>query len=68
VVDEILIKLDYYTNKYKTKNIVVGGGVSANRLLRKTLIKYYKQVILPPISCCQDNAAMIGAYAYYSLQ
>jgi tRNA A37 threonylcarbamoyltransferase TsaD len=32
-----MIKLDYYSQKYKINNIVIGGGVSANSLLRKRL-------------------------------
>jgi N6-L-threonylcarbamoyladenine synthase len=30
-------KLEYYANKYKINVITIGGGVSANSLLRKNL-------------------------------
>jgi N6-L-threonylcarbamoyladenine synthase len=64
IVDDILIKLNFYVKKYHVTNIVVGGGVSANRLLRKLLTQKYRRVHLPLLPYCQDNAAMIGAYGY----
>ena len=44
---------------------MVGGGVSANSRLREMvqdLEKEYPNVTftVPPMSCCTDNAAMIG--------
>lgn len=48
----------------KTKDIVVGGGVSANSLLRKVLTEEGKirgiKVWFPPFSLTLDNAAMIA--------
>ncbi len=51
------------------KTLVLAGGVSANTLLREEMtarcalqgIKLY----LPPRHLCGDNAAMVGAQAYY---
>lgn len=44
--------------------IVIGGGVAANKFLRKNLdnlaISQNMQLIAPPIELCTDNAAMIG--------
>ncbi len=48
----------------KVKDIVVGGGVSANSLLRKVLTEEGKKrslrVWFPPLSLTTDNAAMIA--------
>ncbi len=43
--------------KEHLKNIVVGGGVSANSRLRALL---RKNAIFPSMALCQDNAAMIA--------
>jgi tRNA A37 threonylcarbamoyltransferase TsaD len=34
-----MIKMNYYSEKYKIKNIAIGGGVSANSLLREEISK-----------------------------
>ena len=51
------------------KKIAVAGGVAANSRIRRDLIaaaeKLDAQVYMPPLSLCGDNAAMIGAQAYY---
>jgi len=48
----------------KVKDVVVGGGVSANSLLRKRLteegLKQKVRVWFPPLSLTIDNAAMIA--------
>jgi tRNA A37 threonylcarbamoyltransferase TsaD len=62
-VDELTIKLDYYSQLYKVKTITCGGGVTCNSLLRKELKKKYRNVSLTDIKYCNDNAAMIGMYA-----
>ncbi len=49
--------------------LVVAGGVSANRLLRHRLEDECKKrnwnLYMPELSLCGDNAAMVGAQAYY---
>ncbi len=51
------------------KKIAVAGGVAANSRIRADILtaaeKLDAQVYLPPLSLCGDNAAMIGAQAYY---
>ena len=49
--------------------IVVAGGVAANSTIRERFAleakKQKKELFFPPLSLCGDNAAMIGAQAYY---
>ena len=51
---------------YHPKQMLLAGGVAANSCLRKKIsedmAKAYPEVtfIIPPLSCCTDNAAMIG--------
>lgn len=56
---------------YQVKRFAVAGGVSANSHLRKTLARlcccHNVQFYQPPLSLCGDNAAMIGAQAYYEV-
>ncbi len=51
--------------------LAVAGGVAANSRIRGDIIKAAEQlgaeVYLPPLSLCGDNAAMIGAQAYFEL-
>ena len=54
------------------KHLAVAGGVAANSRIRKDILaageKMGVNVYLPPLSLCGDNAAMIGAQAYYEYQ
>ena len=49
--------------------LAVAGGVAANSRIRQDVLKAAEQkgidVFIPPLSLCGDNAAMIGAQAYY---
>lgn len=51
------------------KNLAVAGGVAANSRIRADVLSAAEalgvSVFLPPLSLCGDNAAMIGAQAYY---
>lgn len=51
------------------KKLVIAGGVSANRLLRRRLTeecaRMGRTLYMPDLSLTGDNAAMIGAQAYY---
>ena len=55
--------------KLNQKNLVVAGGVAANKMLREMLEEKSKEIganlNIPDISLCGDNAAMIGSQAYY---
>ena len=45
-------------------SIVIAGGVAANQYICKQMLllcqEYNKRLIVPPISLCTDNAAMIA--------
>ena len=52
--------------EYKPKMIVLAGGVAANSRLREMMKEEMSKVegtelLIPPMWCCTDNAAMIGA-------
>lgn len=51
------------------RKIAVAGGVAANSRIRADILAtagaMNAQVFMPPLSLCGDNAAMIGAQAYY---
>ena len=51
------------------RKIAVAGGVAANFRIRRDILaaaeKLNAEVFMPPLSLCGDNAAMIGAQAYY---
>ena len=51
------------------RTIVLAGGVSANSVLRREMAalckKKHWRLCLPELPLCGDNAAMIGAQAYY---
>lgn len=52
--------------------LIVAGGVAANKGLRNKLMeeceKLHISLVIPRIEYCTDNAAMIGAAAYYAYQ
>ena len=54
------------------RKLAVAGGVAANSRIRADLTaaaeKLGATVYMPPLSLCGDNAAMIGAQAYYEYQ
>ena len=72
-VTEILVKKTMKALKeYDVHNLIVAGGVAANKGLRAKLISECEKcgvdLTLPEIKYCTDNAAMIGAAGYYAYQ
>ena len=51
------------------KSLVIAGGVAANSVIRRDFMEAAKKkglkLFVPPLRLCGDNAAMIGAQAYY---
>lgn len=70
VIDVLITKTQQALEKYPVKQLIVGGGVSANKGLRRRLFEEIKdvEIIIPKMMYCTDNAAMIGAAAYYQFQ
>ncbi|MFZ3151354.1 MAG: tRNA (adenosine(37)-N6)-threonylcarbamoyltransferase complex transferase subunit TsaD [Anaerolineaceae bacterium] len=54
--------------EFEAKEIIVAGGVSANKALRETFRSQTKfKVHIPNINLCTDNAAMVAAAGYQHL-
>lgn len=71
IVDILVYKTINAAKKHKIKNIVIGGGVSANSLLRSEFLSYTSKgynIIIPDMEYCLDNAAMIANIAYFKLK
>ncbi len=66
VIDVLFQKTMLAAREYDAKDIIVGGGVSANQPLREAFLAQAEfPVKIPPLSLCTDNAAMIAAAGYY---
>ena len=70
-VNTILVKKTMKAlEEYKVNNLVLAGGVSASKALREKLTKKCQEkninISMPRLKYCTDNAAMIGAAAYYA--
>ena len=67
-VDELVRKAELAIKNTGIKNMIVAGGVSANKYLReqiqKLCDKYNIKLTIPDFKYCTDNAAMIGAAAF----
>jgi N6-L-threonylcarbamoyladenine synthase len=68
VVDILVTKTMRAAVQYGVKQVLLCGGVAANRGLRGELLAACDQhsvpLLLPPLDLCTDNAAMIAAAAY----
>ncbi|MCX6758936.1 MAG: tRNA (adenosine(37)-N6)-threonylcarbamoyltransferase complex transferase subunit TsaD, partial [Candidatus Nealsonbacteria bacterium] len=69
IVDVLVVKTIKAAVSLKVKSIIIGGGVSANKLLRESLKaeaqKINLKLLMPKEIYCADNAAMIGVAAYF---
>jgi N6-L-threonylcarbamoyladenine synthase len=66
VIDVLVKKTLNAAREFGAKEILVAGGVSANRPLRQAFRSQEEfPVHIPPLSLCTDNAAMIAAAGYY---
>ena len=72
IVDVLTRKTLDACKEHGAKNIVVGGGVACNSLLRSHLTEQAGrrgiQTFLTPAKYCSDNAAMIAALGYHNLK
>ena len=68
VVDVLFHKTIKAAREFGAKEILVVGGVSANRALREAFQSQKEfKVHIPAFSLCTDNAAMISEAGYYRL-
>jgi N6-L-threonylcarbamoyladenine synthase len=66
VVDVLFKKTINAAREFGAKEILVAGGVSANKHLRQTFKSQTEfPVHIPPLSLCTDNAAMIASAGYF---
>jgi N6-L-threonylcarbamoyladenine synthase len=66
VVDVLVTKTIKATKEFSARNILIAGGVSANRSLRHSIqVRATCPLHIPPIWLCTDNAAMIAGAAYF---
>lgn len=69
VCEALVSRLMLAAEQTGAKTVSVAGGVSANTrlrsLLEKEAVKRGLKLSMPPLSLTGDNAAMIGAQAYY---
>jgi N6-L-threonylcarbamoyladenine synthase len=72
VIDVLLKKTEWAIKKESIQQIVLTGGVAANRELRKRMKEMGDErgaeIFIPSISLCTDNAAMIASAGYYHLE
>lgn len=65
-MEQLLTKTIHALKEYPVKQLVLGGGVSANSYLREEIVKRVNKldpniiVSIPSMWCCMDNAAMIA--------
>lgn len=70
-VDVLISKTKRAASEYKTKTILIGGGVAANALLRERMpeilkeVPIIKNICIPAFEFCTDNAAMIAVAGYF---
>ncbi len=66
LVDVLTAKTVAAAQEHNVRQIIMCGGVAANRLLRETLVKRSPlPVLIPPSILCTDNAAMVAACGYF---
>ncbi|MFP5116168.1 tRNA (adenosine(37)-N6)-threonylcarbamoyltransferase complex transferase subunit TsaD [Bacillaceae bacterium C204] len=66
VIEVLVTKTEKAVAEYGVEQVLVAGGVAANKGLRNALEKAFSnkpgiELVIPPLSLCTDNAAMIGA-------
>jgi N6-L-threonylcarbamoyladenine synthase len=66
VIDVLVTKTVKASREFAVKQVMLAGGVAANKGLRAALTEAFQQfpeidLVIPPLSLCTDNAAMIAA-------
>ena len=70
VISSLTKKTMKALKEYNVKNLIIAGGVSANKGIRNEFSRLCSldniNLIIPDIKYCTDNAAMIGAAGFYA--
>ncbi|MGG0717586.1 tRNA (adenosine(37)-N6)-threonylcarbamoyltransferase complex transferase subunit TsaD [Robertmurraya massiliosenegalensis] len=65
VIDVLVTKTLKATKEYNVRQVLLAGGVAANKGLRTRLEEVFSseeaELVIPPLYLCTDNAAMIAA-------
>ena len=66
VVEVLVTKAVRAAKEYKVKQVLLAGGVAANKGLRAALTAAFAEIegielVIPPLNLCTDNAAMVAA-------
>ena len=69
VVDSLTAKTKHAIDKYNVKNLILAGGVAANRGIRERFTEMFEGTDInfsyPNIKYCTDNATMIATAGYF---
>ncbi len=66
MVDTMVRRTVEVAEQYRVNGVLLGGGVSANTLLREQMRERSPvEVLVPRPELCTDNAAMVGAAAFF---
>jgi N6-L-threonylcarbamoyladenine synthase len=72
VVDILVEKTGLAAAHVQARSVCIGGGVAANSALRERIVNAARkdglQAFIPSRAMCTDNAAMVGATAWYRLR
>jgi N6-L-threonylcarbamoyladenine synthase len=69
VVDVLVVKTIEAAKQLKVEQILLSGGVAANKMLTQHFLANSPvTVLIPPPHLCTDNAAMVAGCGYYHLQ
>ena len=72
VSDTLVPRIELAIKETGYKQLAIAGGVAANSKIRSEVQaladRYHVNLYMPPLKLCGDNAAMIGAQAYYEYQ
>lgn len=74
VIEVLVAKTVRAVKEKKVRQLVLAGGVAANKGLREALTEAVAleapdvELLIPPLELCGDNAAMIGAAAFVQLE
>jgi N6-L-threonylcarbamoyladenine synthase len=73
IVDVLAVKTVTAARTFDTSQVLLAGGVAANRALRERLAGEVEAISgtmlrVPALAYCTDNAAMVAAAGYYALR